>query len=119
RLRILVVEDHEPTRRMLARLLKGLGHEVEPAADMRAALEADARGEFDLVISDIGLPDGSGYDFLRQVAQRHVVRAIALSGYGMDDDRRQSEEAGFIEHLTKPVDVQKLEAAIERVASAP
>jgi CheY-like chemotaxis protein len=113
-LRILVVEDEPATRRLMARLLGGLGHTVMTAGTIATALEAD---EFDLIVSDIGLPDGSGLDLMQQVvARRGPIPAIALTGYGMEEDIRRSQEAGFTAHLTKPIDFAKLEAMIRQVA---
>jgi PAS domain S-box-containing protein len=113
-LRILVVEDEPATRRLMARLLGGLGHTVTTAGTIAKALETD---EFDLIVSDIGLPDGSGLDLMRQVVSRRGrVPAIALTGYGMEEDIRRSQEAGFTAHLTKPIDFAKLEAMIRQVA---
>jgi CheY-like chemotaxis protein len=113
-LRILVVEDEPATRRLMARLLSGLGHTVTTAGTIATALEA---GEYDLIVSDIGLPDGSGLDLMRRVVSRRgPVPAIALTGYGMEEDIRRSQEAGFTAHLTKPIDFAKLEAMIRQVA---
>ena len=117
-LKILVVEDEPATRRLMARLLRGLGHEVTTAGTIAEALEAASRaGDFDLIVSDIGLPDGSGLDLMRRVvARRGPVPAIALTGYGMEEDIRRSREAGFTAHMTKPIDFTKLEAMIRQVA---
>ena len=115
-LRILLVEDHVDTLRTLARLLRDAGHAVTTAASMGAALEAAAAEEFDLVVSDVGLPDGSGLDLMRQLRQHRPVRGIALTGYGMESDVAGSLEAGFVRHLTKPVEYSELEEAIEQVA---
>ncbi len=87
------------------------------AATLGAALEAARGGAFDLIVSDIGLPDGSGLDLMRQLREEHNMRGVAFSGFGMEEDVRKSKEAGFIEHLTKPIDVQKLAAVIEQVAN--
>ena len=115
-LRILLVEDDADTLRIMARLLKGKGHEVTPAASIHEAITAFRSDVFDLVVSDLGLPDGSGLDLMRQLRQtRPDIPAIALSGYGMDEDLRLSQEAGFVEHLTKPVRFPALEAAISRI----
>ncbi len=116
-LRILVVEDHAGTAQAMARLLGKLGHVVTVSSSLAAALEVLAGQSFDLFISDLGLPDGSGYDLMRQVRQRHPLKGIALSGYGMEEDVAKSREAGFAAHLTKPVDFQRLVAAIQQVAS--
>ncbi len=109
-LRILLVEDHEDTRRAMSRLLRMQGHDVTTADTVRAALELAARETFDLLISDIGLPDGSGLELMQRLRQ---VRGIALSGFGSEDDRRRSREAGFAHHLTKPVNFRTLEQLIQ------
>ncbi|MFP5286119.1 MAG: ATP-binding protein [Thermoanaerobaculia bacterium] len=112
-LRLLLVEDHADTAAAMADLLGTLGHEVTVAGSLAGAREA-AQGrelELDLVISDLGLPDGSGLDLMRELAS-HGLRGIALSGYGMDEDIQRSREAGFIHHLTKPVTLQMLQEAI-------
>ena len=70
---------------------------------------------FDLLISDLGLPDGTGLDLMRQIREKHAITGICLSGYGMDQDIIQSREAGFVEHLIKPVDLPRLKSAIESV----
>ncbi len=115
-LAILMVEDEPATRRLMARLLGGLGHRVTASGTIFSALEALEAGEFDLIVSDIGLPDGSGLDLMRQVvARRGPVPAIALTGYGMEEDILRSREAGFTAHMTKPIDFAKLEAMIRQV----
>jgi two-component system CheB/CheR fusion protein len=121
-LHILLVEDHEDTADAMTDLLRLMGHEVTVAASMAAALAAagatqDGAGrQLDLVVSDLGLPDGSGQDLMRELAQRYGLRGIALSGYGMEEDVRRSHDAGFLRHLTKPVDLQMLKAAIRQAA---
>lgn len=114
--RILLVDDHDDTLQVLSRLLRGHGYAVETATTVGSAVEAAAAGRFDLLISDIGLPDGSGTEIIRQVKSHYDIRGIALSGFGMDEDVRRSREAGFEEHLTKPVNFRVLEAAIRRLA---
>jgi CheY-like chemotaxis protein len=71
--------------------------------------------EFDLLLSDLGLPDGSGIDLMQHLKARAALRGIALSGFGTEADIQRSREAGFEEHLTKPVDVGRLRAAVERL----
>jgi len=113
---ILVVEDEPATLHLMARLLGRLGHEVKTAATVGAALEVLHNGGFDLLISDIGLPDGSGLDLIRQVvAEKGPVPSIALTGYGMDEDIRRSRDAGFTLHMTKPIDFTKLVAMIRQI----
>jgi signal transduction histidine kinase len=115
-LRILLVDDHPDTCAALERLLKLRGHLVTAAHSMRGALEVAGTGDsFDLLISDVGLPDGNGMDLLRVLRTKHPIRGIAISGFGMDADIAKSMEAGFAEHLVKPVKLEKLEAAIARV----
>jgi CheY-like chemotaxis protein len=112
--RILVVEDHEETRRVLVRLLRSKGHVVFACGTVQEALDVAAREVVDLVVSDLGLPDGTGHELMSTVATRHRLPGIALSGYGMEEDLRRSREAGFLEHLTKPVDLGRLDQAIRR-----
>jgi PAS domain S-box-containing protein len=118
-LRILVVEDHEPTRYVMTRLLTNMGHTPLSASGIETAMRAVRENHVDLVISDLGLPDGSGHELMRQIRALYDVRGIALSGYGMEEDLRRSVEAGFAEHLTKPIDLSRLEAAIRRVCEQP
>jgi CheY-like chemotaxis protein len=102
----------------MADLLRLMGHEVTVAGSVATALAAagDGHGRLDLVVSDLGLPDGSGQDLMRELTRLYGLRGIALSGYGMEEDVRRSQEAGFLRHLTKPVDLQMLKAAIRQVA---
>jgi PAS domain S-box-containing protein len=114
-LRILMVDDHEDTSRALKRLLVRMGYNVQLANTVRGALDVARSQPFDLIISDIGLPDGSGLDLMRELCARVPIKGIALSGFGMEDDVRKSFEAGFREHLIKPVNLQKLQSVIRRV----
>jgi signal transduction histidine kinase/CheY-like chemotaxis protein len=116
--RILLIEDHRDTADSLSELLGGEGYEVEQAASAAAALTVDL-DRIDLVVSDLGLPDRSGHDLLRELRSRRRLPAIALSGYGTEADVRASLDAGFSVHLTKPVDWPDLLAAIVRVAATP
>ncbi|MBI3867241.1 MAG: response regulator [Verrucomicrobia bacterium] len=111
--RILLVEDHDQTRITLARLLTQRGHEVAMAGNIEEALARAQTFAFDLVLSDLGLPDGSGHDLIAELRRmRPACRSIAISGYGMESDTRRSTDAGFDAHLTKPVDIQALEKAL-------
>ncbi len=115
--RILLVEDHPDTLAAMAQLLEMFGYAVRTADSVAAALKAADGERIDVVISDIGLPDGSGLDLMRQLLGRQPVRGIALSGFGMEEDLRKSREAGFLEHLTKPVDLAQLQQVLARVMS--
>ena len=117
-LNVLLVEDHEPTLRVMERLLRQIGHRVTGVTSVASATAAAGRDGFDLIISDLGLPDGSGFDFIRPLREKYAGRAIALTGYGMDSDIAASREAGFAEHLTKPVDFEALDSAIRRITAS-
>ena len=115
--RILLVDDHQDTLEFMSRLLTLCGHQVVTACTYEQALSVRRQQEVELVISDIGLPGGSGYDLMRALQSLSPVKGIALSGYGMKSDIDRSIAAGFSAHLTKPCDLSTLNAAIERVLS--
>ena len=114
---VLVVEDHDDTLRSMQMLLRRLGYEVLAATTMQDALCIAQEQHFDILLSDIGLPDGSGLDLLKEISRRRKVPALALSGFGMDEDIERSHEAGFADHLTKPVSIDRLQAAISELES--
>jgi PAS domain S-box-containing protein len=114
-LRILLVEDHDDTRRTLARLLAHFGHQIVVADSRQSAFDLLRARAFDVVLSDIGLPDGSGYDVISQAKRDHRVAGIALTGYGTDEDIRRGKDAGFDFHLTKPVDFHELRNVLDKV----
>ena len=116
--RLLVVEDHQPTLDVLARLLRKQGHEVETAHNVEEALALAGGRVFDLVISDIGLPDGNGIDLMVRLTRDFGLRGIALSGYGTDEDLARTRGAGFLAHLVKPIDFERLNRIIEDVQRA-
>ncbi len=107
-LNILIVEDHEDTASMLKLLLRQEGHSVKIAGGVIAAQELAAENQFDLLMCDLGLPDGNAYDLMRELKQRSAIRGVALSGYGSPEDIRDSLAAGFEAHLVKPVDFSTL-----------
>jgi PAS domain S-box-containing protein len=115
RSRVLLVEDHPDTSRAMASLLSRSGYEVKSAHSVASALQLAGAEAFDIVVSDIGLPDATGYELMELIQERHGIKGIALSGYGMEEDVRKSREAGFAEHVTKPVNVAQLQTVIERV----
>jgi len=121
RLKILLVEDHQDTAESLAAMLEGWGHEVQVAFDGLAALRAVAALAPDVVLSDLGLPSLDGYEFARRLRQQPGfgrVLLVALSGYGREEDKRRSLEAGFDHHLVKPPDMDVLQALLAGVAAA-
>jgi signal transduction histidine kinase len=116
-LKILLVDDHEDTCAALEKLLARRGHLVAVTHNVRSAMEAAVRNKFDLLISDIALPDGTGMDLMMQLRAISNVPGIAISGFGHNGDIERSLRAGFSEHLIKPVKLDNLEAAIERALS--
>lgn len=117
-LKILLVEDHEPTRQVLARLLNRAGHEVTAVGSVaEAILAADmASGSLEILVSDVGLPDGSGMDIMRHLRSKSMkIAGIALSGYGMEDDLQRTHDAGFSTHLVKPVKFDQLVQALAEI----
>lgn len=115
KLRILLVEDHSDTREVLSELLRYAGHDVRLADSVASARSIDTRS-LDLIISDIGLGDGSGIELMQDVRKQSQVKAIALSGYGTEADKHASKKAGFDAHVTKPVNFEQLLEVIARVS---
>ncbi len=115
--RILLVEDHVDTRRIMTRLLQTMACSVKAAGSVAEALKLATENTFDLVISDIGLPDAAGTDLMRELQLKYNLQGIALSGYGMDEDLQRSKAAGFSLHLTKPVNIEELKQAVQRLIS--
>jgi CheY-like chemotaxis protein len=115
-LNILLVEDNRDTRQFLALILGHRGHQVRQAKSLAEA-RANVTSDLDLLISDIELPDGTGLELMRELAadRRQRLPGIAMSGFGSEEDVCISREAGFAAHLTKPIDVRRLEAAIEQL----
>ena len=115
---ILLVEDHGDTLMAMTRLLRRSGHRITGVDSVAAALDAAARQRFDLLISDVDLPDGTGLDLMRQLSAKpggdRPLAGIALTGYGMESDLKRSEGAGFFAHLVKPINFAELEDAIRR-----
>ena len=116
--RLIVVEDHAETAEGLKKFLTAIGYKVFVATDMQSALSLAANVEFDVLLSDLGLPDGNGWELLRRLSAQRRIRAIAFSGYNSPADRQRSAEAGFIEHIPKPLSPDVLCAAITRAAAA-
>ena len=114
--RILLVDDHVDSLRPMQLFLETIGYEVTTADTVAAALRAATQEQFDLLVSDIGLPDGSGDDLMRQLQDEgHNFPSIALSGYGTEQDAARSRAAGFQIHLTKPISPTDLRATMEKL----
>jgi CheY-like chemotaxis protein len=118
-MRVLLVEDHEDTNRSLTQLLRRRGYQVQAVQSMQSALEAAAKDEFDVLVSDIGLPDGSGIELMEKLQSVHPIAGIALTGFGMEEDLRKSQEVGFNHHLVKPVDLNRLDALLQQLGVVP
>jgi len=115
-LRLLVVEDHEATAAVMARLLKRRGYTVTLASSISSALGILATTPIDLLISDLGLPDGTGGELMARIHATRSLPGIALSGYGTEQDVSSSRSAGFRAHLTKPVDIEMLDREIQSLS---
>ena len=118
-MRLLLVEDHEDTNRSLTNLLRRRGYHVKSALNLESALKLSDAEQFDVLISDLALPDGSGIELMRKLSSNQTLLGIALTGFGMEQDIRKSKEAGFQHHLVKPIDLNKLDALIQQGAPAP
>jgi signal transduction histidine kinase len=114
--RLLVVDDHEDTCTGLKMILERRGYDITVAYTADQAVEKAQREKFDLLISDIGLPDRSGYELMQEMRDRGVP-GIALSGFGMESDVNRARAAGFSEHLTKPINFERLEEVIQQLLS--
>ena len=114
--KILLVEDHADTLHILSKLLTKWGYAVTSADCVQSALNAAVKERFDLLLSDLGLPDGNGCDLMRRLQELYGIRGIAVSGFGTEEDIRQSRSAGFDEHLVKPLNFEMLQASIRRLA---
>jgi CheY-like chemotaxis protein len=115
-MRVFVVENHDDSRLMLTMLLSQMGHEVKSAASMQEALDTLPEADPEVLVSDIGLPDGDGWELLQRLHLPHEVYAIAMSGYGMSTDRERSKAAGYRHHLVKPMDIEQLELLLDEAS---
>lgn len=116
-LRILVVEDHGDTRRTLSRLLSYFGHQISVADSRRSALQMIAAKNFDVLLTDIALPDGSGYDVASRAKREQHVKSVALTGFDRAEDIRRGKDAGFDFYLTKPIDFAELRTVLGQIAA--
>ncbi|HJT82501.1 MAG TPA: response regulator [Chthoniobacterales bacterium] len=114
-MRILLVEDHQDTRQILTRLLTHWGFDVATAENLQRGLDELSHQPFDVLLSDIGLPDGTGYALVNEARRRGGdLLAIALSGFGFPTEKELSLKTGFDHHLTKPFDCQQLRSLLEQ-----
>ncbi len=116
KLRVLLVEDHDDTRQVLQHLITRWGHQVTAANSVAQACQALEESTFDLLLSDIGLPDGSGLDVIATLRKKSAIPAVAMSGYGMEADVTRAQAAGFTEHIIKPVSAERLHETLTRLA---
>ena len=113
---ILLVEDHGDSANVLAMLLRTEGHAVKIAGGVVAATQLAAEQPFDLLLCDLGLPDGSGPDLMRQLNSLYRIKGIALTGSAMDEDVVGFREAGFDAYVTKPCAPAKLISILAALA---
>ena len=116
-LRVFIVENHDDTRFLLGMLLEQLGHIVFSAASVQQALDALPAADCDVLISDIGLPDGDGWELLKRLGSERPRYAVAMSGFGMSSDRANSLAAGYRHHLLKPIELMQLERLLDEAAA--
>ncbi|OYW70275.1 MAG: hypothetical protein B7Z37_31255 [Verrucomicrobia bacterium 12-59-8] len=117
-LTILLVEDHKDTNRLLRMSLERRGHTVTTAGSVAEARAAFPTTHANVLISDIGLPDGDGWELLREIRSASAIPAVAMSGYGCAEDLRRSQDAGFHAHLVKPFKVAELEAVLRDIGES-
>jgi two-component system, chemotaxis family, CheB/CheR fusion protein len=117
--RIIVVEDHASTAEALRKFLTTIGYKVYIAPDIASARALAKAIEFDVLLSDLRLPDGTGWELMEELSATKPVRAIAISGHNADADIERSRKVGFLAHIAKPLVAEELTAAIERAVSRP
>lgn len=115
-MRILIVDDHEDTAELFAMTLRDRGHDVTVVSTVADAIRVVSDGCCEVVVCDLRLPDGNGWDLMRTLASEHKMTGIALSGLGYAADIERSRAAGFARHLTKPVDLETLIHAVESLS---
>ena len=119
-LKFFVVENHQDTLDAIKMFLEAQGHTVAAARDMKSALKLAPQTTFDVLIGDIGLPDGDGWELLKRLREKMSdVKAIAMSGYGMRADLEKSKAAGYLAHIVKPFGPMELDAALKKVMGEP
>ena len=117
-MRVLLVEDHADTNQSLTKLLRRRGYYVQSAMSLHGALDLSAKEEFDVLISDLGLPDGSGIELMQKLSSDRPLFGIALTGFGMEEDIQKTRDAGFKHHLVKPIDLTSSMRSFKRARPA-
>lgn len=115
--RVILVEDQAEIAESLRRFLTIVGYKVYVAPDVASARALAKAVEFDVLVSDLRLPDGTGWDLMQELSSEHPVRAIAISGYNSPDDIAHSKRVGFLDHIAKPLVTERLTAAIEKAVT--
>ncbi len=113
--RILLVEDHADIREVTGMVLRNAGYDVTTAATKAEALALCREQSFGLLIGDIGLPDGNGYDLMREIAQSCKIKGIAFTSFGHEDDVAKARAAGYSAHLIKPIDLDVLLGTVGKI----
>jgi two-component system, chemotaxis family, CheB/CheR fusion protein len=116
KLRVLVVDDQKDTARMLRLFIGSAGHEVQTAESKAAALELAGQTPFDVLVADVRLPDGTGYELMSELRARTPMKGIIFSGLSGPEEEDRSRAAGFSAFLVKPFDLDRLVETVERVA---
>lgn len=115
--RVIIVEDHADTAECLREFLTSIGYKVYIAPDIATARSLAKAVEFDVLLSDLRLPDGTGWELMKDLNAEQPVRAIAMSGYNTQADVERSREVGFLNHIAKPLMLDELSAALERAVA--
>jgi CheY-like chemotaxis protein len=117
-IRVIVVEDHAATAEGLRKFLTSIGYHVYIAPDLASARGLAKAVEYDVLLSDLRLPDGTGWDLMEELSAEGPVHAIAISGYNSEEDVERSRRVGFLDHIAKPLALESLTAALDRAASS-
>lgn len=115
--RVIVVEDHADTAECLRTFLSGIGYKVYVAPDVASARSLAKAVEFDVLLSDLRLPDGSGWELMEELNAEQPVRAIAMSAYNTQADVERSRKVGFLNHMAKPLMFDELSVALQRAVA--
>lgn len=115
--RVILVEDQADIAESLRRFLTLVGYKVYVAPDVASARALAKAVEFDVLVSDLRLPDGTGWDLMEELNSEHPVRGIAISGFNSPDDIAHSKRVGFLDHIAKPLVTQRLTDALEKAVA--